>query len=360
MKIESVFCRNFRNLEEIAFFPDEQMNVIYGENAQGKTNLLEALWLFTGAKSFRGVKDREMVAFSAEKAKISMDFSCEGVSKNAEIQIEKRRTAFLNGNRLKSAAELAGFFRAIIFSPQDLYLVEAGPEKRRRFLDIAISQLFPAYLQFLKRYVRAMAQRNRALKEIKAGLCSVDILDAFEEEMARCGLSIIRYRSRYTEYLSEYTAGLYDGISSSKEKLAISYQPVCEANLLREALKNSRKEDFYTLSTGVGPHRDDLLFCINGNTAKTFASQGQKRSIALSLKLSEAGILEKITGEQPVSLLDDVMSELDPGRQDFILNHIRDRQVFITCCDPNQTEILQKGKRVKMEEGRIEKECIST
>lgn len=353
MLVKKLTLNNFRNLEPTVFIPEKEMNVICGENAQGKTNLIEAIWLFTGAKSFRGNKDNELPRFESEKAKLTLIFESEGVEKTASITIDTRRHAVLNGKNLPSAAALVGKFCAIVFSPDDIGLVTDGPSKRRRFMDIAISQIYPSYLGYLRNYTRAVTQRNVILKDIRKGLKSEAFLDVFEQEIVSNGKEIIKYRLDYVDLIKEKVSEIYRGISAEKEELDIEYVMTSEAENLREELIKARQTDIYSATTSVGPHRDDLAFKINGVSVRNFASQGQRRSVALSLKLSEAEILKKITGEFPVALLDDVMSELDPVRQNYILNHIKGWQVFITCCDPSNTENLDKGKVFSMKEGRL-------
>ena len=352
MKIEKLECKNFRNIENEILIPCDNMNVICGENAQGKTNFLEAIWLFTGAKSFRGAKDTEFIKFGCEKAFISMNFISEQIEKSAFIEIKEKRVASLNENKLKSASALAGNFNAIIFSPIDLKLVSEGPSHRRKFLDTAIGQLYPSYIEVLKKYVRAVTQRNKIIKDLKYDSSLSVMLDIFEEEIVQNGEKIIKLRKKYIEKLNEFLGDIYLGISSGKEFLDTNYISTGEENL-EEKLKIARKEDMFSGVTSVGPHRDDLEFKINGFNARSFASQGQKRSVALSLKLAEAEVISKIVGESPCFLLDDVMSELDPERQNFILNHIEGMQAFITCCDPSNIKNLKEGKIFNVKEGRV-------
>ena len=353
MKVEKLTLKNFRNIKELTFLPDQKMNVICGPNAQGKTNLLEALWLFTGAKSFRGGKDSEFITFGQDAAKITLDFVSLSVKNDAEIEIRERKKATLNGNTLQSPGKLAGNFCAIIFSPQDIELVKEGPSVRRKFLDAAIFQIYPKYAEICKNYVRAVAQRNAALKDLYYHSELSSLIDVFDGEIVANGKKIIEYRKKYITFLKETVPSIYSGISQNTENLSISYLCNCSSEFLEERLKNSRREDMRTGVTSVGPHRDDIEFLINGNSARLFGSQGQKRSVALALKLAEAEILKNNTGEEPVALLDDVFSELDPKRQNYILNHIKNWQVFITCCDPSNVENLSTGKIFTMQNGEL-------
>ena len=353
MRIKSLKIENFRNIKDIQIFPSDEMNVIYGENAQGKTNIIEAIWLFTGAKSFRGAKDEELKRFSCEKASLKIEFEAEKIEKSAQIEINDKRIACLNEKPLKSVSHLAGKFNAIIFSPTDLRLLSDGPKVRRKFLDMAICQLYPTYIEILRGYTKAVTQRNKILKDFKNNSSVLPLLDVFENEIAVSGEKIIKYRLRYIEILKEFIPEIYKGISNGRENLEIEYISSNRGENLLTDLKNSRKEDMFTYKTSVGPHRDDLKFKINGISAKNFGSQGQKRSVALSLKLAEAEILKKTTGEYPICLLDDIMSELDPKRQNFILNHIKEMQTFLSCCDPETLKNLKEGKRFQIKSGEV-------
>ena len=353
MRIKSLKIENFRNIKDIQIFPSDEMNVIYGENAQGKTNIIEAIWLFTGAKSFRGAKDEELKRFSCEKARLKIEFEAEKIEKSAQIEINEKRIACLNEKPLKSVSHLAGKFNAIIFSPTDLKLLSDGPKVRRKFLDMAICQLYPTYIEILRGYTKAVTQRNKILKDFKNNSSVLPLLDVFENEIALSGEKIIKYRLRYIEILKEFIPEIYKGISNGQENLEIEYISSNKSENLLTDLKNSRKEDMFTYKTSVGPHRDDLEFKINGISAKNFGSQGQKRSVALSLKLAEAEILKKTTGEYPICLLDDIMSELDPKRQNFILNHIKEMQTFLSCCDPETLKNLKEGKRFQIKSGEV-------
>lgn len=353
MRILSFSCRDFRNLENIEIDSFDEMNVICGENAQGKTNLLEGIWLFTGIKSFRGAKDSAFLKFGKEKANLNLNFTADGIENEAEIEIKEHRTAVFNNNRLKSPSQMAGKFNATVFSPNDLGLVRDGPSSRRRFLDIAIGQLYPSYIAALKNYMRAVTQRNSIIKDYRYdGTLSV-MLDVFEDEIAANGAKITEIRKKYINRLGEFLPSVYDGLSSGRERLETEYISASENENLRLALLESRKTDMFTGTTSIGPHRDDIEFKINGISVRIFGSQGQKRSVALALKLSEAEVINRISGEYPVFLLDDVMSELDPERQNYILNHIKGIQSFITCCDPSNVERLKSGKIFEMRNGRI-------
>ena len=353
MKVNKIKVLNYRNLKEVEIYPTDGMNVIYGENAQGKTNLIEAIWLFTGAKSFRNNKDSSFINFNCEKAKSEIEFEANGIENTAQMEFSQKRQVWLNEKPLGNPSKLASVFNAIVFSPTDLGLVKDGPQVRRKFLDIAIGQLYPNYITVLSEYTRAVKQRNKVIKDIRYDGSISLMLDIFEEEIATNGKKIIDYRKKYIEIIKEFVPKIYEGLSSGKEELSIEYACISKGEDLKERLRQSRKEDMLSGITSVGPHRDDIIFRLNGIDARSYGSQGQQRSIAISLKLSQAQVIKNITGEYPVCLLDDVMSELDPSRQSYILNHIRDWQCFLSCCDPSNIENLNVGKIFKVKNGEV-------
>ncbi len=353
MYVTELRCRGFRNLADIAIAPCEEMNIICGENAQGKTNLAEAIWMFGGMKSFRGAKDAELIAHGGSFAKLGMKFRNSVRENTAEITIEARRSAVLNGVKLPSAAGLIGKFSVVVFAPSFLSIIENGPGERRRFTDAAVCALRPAYAGVLTEYARVLKQRNSLLKDVTMDPALAALLEILDEKLCRAGEAMIAARKAYLEKLAPAAAEIYGGLSSGKEQVSFRYICRSEGVLMAEALKNARREDILNKATTVGPHRDDIEILLNGTPVRTFGSQGQKRSCAVALKLAEARMILENTGEQPVILLDDVMSELDPGRQDFILNHIRDRQVFITCCEPGAALRAAGGRKFEIANGAV-------
>ncbi len=353
MQIKNLKLINYRNLKNIEILPDEKMNVICGENAQGKTNIIEAIWLFTGAKSFKNQLENSFVNFNEKKAKTEMAFLSGGTQNTARMEFSEKRTAFFNEKALVNPSKLASVFNAIVFSPADLSLVTSGPEKRRKFLDIGIGQLYPLYIEILKNYIRAVKQRNQIIKDYKYDASLSVLLDSYEEEIAAEGEKIINYRKKYIEKLSLYMPEIYNNLTSGREKTEIIYKQNINAGKLKESLFENRKNDSFSGVTSIGPHRDDVEFNINGINARTFGSQGQKRSIALSLKFAGAEVINENFGEYPVCLLDDVMSELDVNRQNYVLNHIKEWQSFITVCEPSSVERLKNGKIFVVKNGEI-------
>lgn len=360
MIVNSLTVTDYRNIGFIRISPSENVNIIFGENAQGKTNLLESIWLFTGCKSFRTKKDNELTGFNKEYAKNEMEYFAFGREQKVQLIINKKRSAVKNGIELKSPAELIGEFYAVIFSPTHLSLIQDGPVFRRSFLDTALCQLKPNYAKGLAKYKHTLEQRNALLKDIQYHSELYDTLDIWDERLASYGAAVVSERIKYAKELSEHSDKIYSGISEERENLTVEYvnntglyadNPEEIKNFLKERLKQTRREDIFNKVTGIGPQRDDLDIRINGLSARKFGSQGQKRSAALAMKLSEANIIRDITGEEPVILLDDVMSELDIKRQDYILNHISGRQVFITCCDPATVLRMCEGKTFHIEKG---------
>ena len=369
MKVLSVSFENYRNLHDGGLQADETTNIICGPNAQGKTNLLESIWLFTGNRSFRGAKDQELVSMHRpeQNCVLTLSFESGGREQQSCLRVTGgRRKAEKNGVTLKSASELTGAFCAVLFSPDHLSLVKEGPVFRRGFLDTALSQIRPTYGKLMAQYSRTLQQRGALLKDIPRHNELRDLLDVWDERVVRLGARILFERARYTAALQKQALPIYEGISSGKETLQIAYKStVCDhpqsltqvqwEQCFFEKLRQSRGEDIQTGSTGVGPHRDDLELTINGLSARSFGSQGQQRSVVLALKLGEANVLAQSIGEEPVILLDDVLSELDASRQEYLLNHLKGRQVFFTCCDPAGIQLLRKGKVFFMQDGLLKK-----
>jgi len=355
LRILSLCCRNYRNLQDVSFFPQPGVNVIWGQNAQGKTNLLEAVWLFTGGHSFRGTKDSELVQHGSSGARLQLRFYSQEREQSAEIFLENsRRRAELNGVALRSPGRLVGHIHAVVFSPEHLSLVREGPANRRNFLDAALCQLKPSYVHLLNRYQRTLSQRNALLKDIPRHRELEDTLPIWDTKLAADGTRIVAERKSYLKLLACTATSVYSGLSHGKETLRLSYS--CTADDLGAALQKGRLRDIRQGFTGEGPHRDDMEILLDNASARSCASQGQKRSIVLALKLAEASTLGKSTGETPIILLDDVLSELDSSRQDYLLNHLSKCQVFITCCEPAQTQILQSGGLFRAENGMIKPE----
>ena len=362
MRVNSLKAKNYRNIKSLEILPCENVNIIYGENAQGKTNLLESIWLFTGCRSFRGSKEQDFINFGSDFSSLELGFFGNGREQCAKIKIQDKRRAELNGVLFSSASKLIGEFFAVVFAPTHLSLIKEGPSQRRKFLDIALCQLKPRYANALTQYNRALLQRNALLKDISYHSELLDTLEIWDDKICTLGAVVTAERIKYIKRLEPFIENIYGGISNGKEIMKVSYltqtqiSSKTEVDLKQELLqqfKLARKQDILSGNTSIGPHRDDLNIEIDGLLARSFGSQGQQRSCALSLKLAEAEIIKSITGEQPVALLDDVMSELDNTRQDYILNHIEGRQVFITCCEPSALLKISGGKAFELKEGAL-------
>lgn len=370
MIVQSLDIKDYRNIESIEFVPSPGVNVIFGENAQGKTNLLEAVWLFTGLRSFRGSKERELKRFDTEGARLSMAFHNDVRDMTADILITDKKTASLGGLPYGPSTKLVGEFLAVIFAPQHLELIKGGPAERRKFLNQALCQLKPSYAKSLTQFNRAMQQRNQLLKDAIYHSELYDTLDIWDDRFCTFGSHVISERMKYLEELRPYLEEFYGGISGGREAISLEYAAGVGENTytfssndaavikeeLAALLKAHRREDSFAGFTTVGPHRDDLVVKLDGISAKSFGSQGQQRSCALSLKMAEGFVIRALTGKQPVALLDDVMSELDAGRQDYILNHIEGWQVFLTCCEPSSillSKQSENGKLFEVAGGRL-------
>ncbi len=365
MNVTRLGFEQFRNLENGEIFPCDTINVIFGSNAQGKTNLLEAIWLFTGGHSFRGTKDGELPRLvngrNAETAALSMDLFTEGRAQQLQLFFKNgRRSSVINGVEKKTGSALVGKFCAVIFSPEHLLLVKEGPARRRAFIDGALCQAKPAFTKVLANYNKSLLQRNALLKDILRHPELRDTLDIWDERLVLFGTQLTLERIAFCRQLAPRAAEIYAGISKAREHVAFAYAPFHGADTqsavaaaFLAALRESRETDIRMGFTSAGPHRDDLSIQIDGLSARTYGSQGQQRSIVLALKLAEADILFEKTGERPVILLDDVMSELDVSRRDYLLNHLDGRQVFITCCDPETVRLMERGRGFRVESGAL-------
>ena len=357
MRIDGLRLQNFRNYEgeEFSFHP--LCNVIYGENAQGKTNLLEAVSYLSCGRSPRARSEKELLRFEGEEARV------EGrvFSREREFRVEigfgraKRRKISVNKVPVKKASELSGILSTVYFCPDDLLLIREGAAARRRFLDEGLRQLLPRYDEALAEYHRLYEHKTRILRDSEEKPALLDTLPEFNEGMARAGALIIHYRARYCESLAKYAAAVHADCSGGRETLSLRYETVSNISdpfappaeiyeKLKEHQAAHARAELASRLCLSGPHKDDLIIEINGNLAKSFGSQGQTRTAALALKLAEREIMGETLGEMPVLLLDDVLSELDPRRQEFVLSRIAGGQVFITCCEDDRLGTMLTGK----------------
>ena len=366
MYIKSIKLKNFRNYDSLEIDFDRNVNFILGQNAQGKTNLLESIFITSMGKSFRTLRDAEMIGFNKNFAGIYEEISKDGIDGSVEIIIDKTGKKFvkLDGVKIKKASELLKNVYIVIFSPEDLKIVKDEPEKRRRFIDRELCQIKPSYCDSLSNYKKALQQRNAYLKE---EIIDPSILDIWDMQLAAYGARIMAGRNDFIKKLSHISSEIHGGITGGKEELKLRYAPNTEffndtahqENYLYEMLKNFRDNDLRQRTTTKGPHKDDMEFYIDGINARNFGSQGQQRTCALSLKLAEINIIEEETGEKPILLLDDVMSELDSSRQKFLVKSLDHIQLFITTTEiqqnlldefPNKTVFYVKNGLVEKAE----------
>ncbi|MCL2301034.1 MAG: DNA replication and repair protein RecF [Firmicutes bacterium] len=334
--------------------PSAGVNVIFGENGHGKTSLLEGIWLFTGCRSFRCADAGEMIMQGEEKADLRAGFVSNGREQQARIEIAGRRSLTLNGFAQETPRRMLGVFPAVAFTPDTLSLAKGGPGERRRFLDVALSMLTPAYAVRLSKYLKALAQRNALLRQANP---SGELLDTWDLSLAGEAAGILKARKGYLEELIPRAREFYRRISAGREELEIipyvtgAEEATPEAYLA--AFTRTRQNDLRRQTTTVGPHRDDLLLRLDGRSLRDFGSQGQKRSAALALKLAEAAALGEIAQEAPAALLDDVLSELDARRQADLLKYLEGWQVFLTCCEPSHTLHGRAGKVFCVKDGAV-------
>ena len=362
-RLELDFYRNYPHLEA-DFSP--VTNVIYGENAQGKTNLLEAVAYLSAARSHRARYDRELIQFGVDHAFIKAELLSRERDFTLEARLSRgaRRQLLSNGVKLKTAGELAGILNTVLFCPEDLSLIRAGAVERRRFLDDCICQLRPRYAAALAEYKRLYEHKTRILRDWEEKPSLLDTLDEFSLRMAQTGAILIHYRAHFLKKLRELAPPIHRDFSGGREELELVYQTVSSVtdplaaprDILPQLLahqESHRRAELDSRQCLSGPHKDDFEVLLNGVSAKTYASQGQTRTAALSLKLGERELFYQDAGEWPVLLLDDVLSELDPKRQEFVLNRIRGGQVFITCCEDDKLESLAAGKAFRIHNGQL-------
>jgi len=352
MKIKKLTLLNFRNYKKEEFIFNENVNVIYGKNGQGKTNVLEALYFFCNGRSYRATKEKEVIKKGEEKAKIILDFSSNMQNTKCEIEIENTKIIKVNGIGIGKLSELIGYFKAIMFTPDMLSLIKEGPSKRRNFIDNFISVLYPVYFKSLVSYYKVLKQKNNALKLKNA---DDEMLKVWNISLAKYGSIVSKYRKHIIEKINPYAKKYQKEMSSEKEEFFIKYNPSVkekcddESYFLSVLDKNIEREKEIGFSL-IGPHRDDFDFFVNNMEMKLYASQGQIRTAVLSLILSESDIIDEIFNEKPVILLDDIMSELDIERRMYLLGKIKDKQVIITCTDK---EDFDNAKFFKIEDGKI-------
>lgn len=333
MIIESIELQNYRNYENLHMEFSPGTNILYGKNAQGKTNILEAVYVCSTTKSHRGSKDREMIRFNEQESHIKMTVRKNDVPYRIDMHLKKSKAkgVAINGLPIRKASELFGIVNVVVFSPEDLNLIKNGPAERRKFIDLELCQLNKLYVHSLVSYNRVLMQRNKLLKELFFHPDYEETLDIWDIQLVQYGKELISYRSEFISQLNEMIHHIHWKLSGGKEDMRIVYEPSAPEELLGECIARSREQDLKQKTTLVGPHRDDISFYMGDVDIRRFGSQGQQRTAALSLKLAEIELVKRIVRDYPILLLDDVLSELDGDRQNHLLSAIDHIQTIITC-----------------------------
>ena len=331
MYIEKIKLNNFRNYENLEINLNKNLNIFYGDNAQGNTNILEAIFLCSLGKSFRTNKEKEMIRFNNEKSLIEVFYQKKDRDGKIKIELSEKKQISLNGIKIKKLSELLGNINTVIFTPEDINILKDGPQRRRRFLDLMIGQLRPNYLYNLNSYLKIIEQRNNYLRQIREEHKPEEMLEIWDEKLAEYSEKIYIYRKEFIEKIIEKINEIHSKITNEKEIIKIEYISNCEKkeNYLN-LLKERRKLDIIKGFTTKGVHRDDFMIYINGKEVNIYGSQGQNRTVILSLKLAELNVIYDEIGEYPILLLDDFMSELDENRRKNFLNNIKNAQVILT------------------------------
>ena len=366
MMVRALELEGFRNYRSFSASFAPGVNVIYGENAQGKTNLLEAVRYLSGTPSHRARSEGELIGFDASSARICAQLESRGRDFRVEVQLTRgrRRRMTSNGVRLKTTGELSERLHTVLFCPEDLMLIRAGSAERRRFLDQSLCQLRPRYAAALAEYHRLHEHKRRILRDWEEKPSLLELLPEFNDRLARCGAVLIHYRAHFIRKLAQFAAPIHAEFSGEREKMTLAYATVKTVEdpliptreiypRLLEHQESHRRAELESRTCLSGPHKDDLTVSIDRRSAKQFASQGQTRTAALSLKLAERELHQEDLGEWPVLLLDDVLSELDQRRRDFVLRRIRGGQVFITCCEEEALDGLGEGRTFHIHAGRL-------
>ena len=333
MIVESIKLNHFRNYDKLELKFDRGTNLFYGNNAQGKTNILEAVYLCGTTRSHKGSKDREVIHFGEEESHICMKIKKGELPYRIDMHLKKSRAKGIAINKMpvRKASELIGLGNFVFFSPEDLNIIKNGPSERRRFMDMELCQLDKIYLYHLSNYNKVLIQRNKLLKDYNFYPEADTMLDVLDEQLVAHGTVLIDLRKRFVEELNRIICGIHSNLSGQKEHLVLAYENQTEKKEFEKKLRENREKDIRTKLTNCGPHRDDLCFLIDEVDIRKYGSQGQQRTAALSLKLSEIEIVKQNIKDTPVLLLDDVLSELDSSRQQYLLDSIHDIQTLITC-----------------------------
>lgn len=333
MIVKSLKLKNFRNYDLLHLEFDSKTNIFYGDNAQGKTNILEAVYLTGTTKSHRGTKDRDLIQFGLEESHIETIVEKRGVPFQIDIHLKKNSPKGIAINKIpiKKASELFGIMNLVFFSPEDLNIIKNGPSERRRFIDLELSQLDKVYLNDLSNYNRIVNQRNKLLKDIYDKKDLLETLDIWDLQLVKYGMNVMSGRRKFISRINEIIGDVHEKLTGGAERLQLIYEPGVKEEDFENILLRNRERDMRMKSTSIGPHRDDICFMCGDLDIRRFGSQGQQRTAALSLKLAEIELVKQEIKDTPVLLLDDVLSELDKHRQNYLLDSIREIQTLITC-----------------------------
>ena len=358
MIIKSIEIQNFRNYEYESIEFDDKTNILYGDNAQGKTNVLEAVFIAGTNKSHKGSKDSELINFNGDEAHIKAVVSKRDIDYRIDMHIRKSRSKgiAINGVPIRRSSELYGLVNIIFFSPEDLNIIKSGPSARRRFIDMELCQLDKIYVDNLIKYNKTLEQRNKLLKDIYFEPSLEDTLDIWNRNLVNYGSEIIKRRRIFIDKLNSIIEDIHYRLSGNKEHLVISYEESVGEDVFLQELNDNISRDKKSKMTGCGPHRDDIEFKINGLDVKNYASQGQQKTTVLVQKIAEVELFKDELGEYPVLLLDDIMSELDIKRREFVTDKIKNMQIFITCTDKEKFYNFKSGKFIEIGNGKIIKE----
>ena len=342
MWIKNIKIKNFRNYEKEEINLEKNINIFYGENAQGKTNIIEAIFLCSLGKSFRAKKDLEMIKLNKENAIVEIEYEKSDRDGKIKIELNNKKNIYLNGIKIKKLSELLGNINVVIFTPDDINILKGGPQNRRRFLDIMISQLRPNYMHILNLYLKTIEQRNKYLRQIKEQNADEKLLEIWDEKLAEYAIKICEYREEFLNKIINKIKNIHNNITNGKEEIELEYITECKnkENYLK-LLKERKKLDIIKGFTTKGVHRDDFVIYINKKEINIYGSQGQNRTAMLSLKLAELQVIYDEIGEYPILLLDDFMSELDKNRRKNFLENIKDTQVIITGTEKLDIENLK-------------------
>lgn len=339
MLITNLKLKNFRNYEELNLDFNKKINIFYGNNAQGKTNIIESIFLCAIGKSFRSNKDKELIKFDKDFLNIEINYEKSDRDGKIKIEISDKKNIYLNGIKNKKLSDLVGKINVVLFTPDDINILKNGPKMRRRFLDIMISQLRPNYIYCLNMYLKTLEQRNMYLKQIKIEQKNPELLDLWDQKLVEYGEKIYNYRKEFIEKIKEKINIIHKKITNNNENIELEYlSDFSTKEIFYSSLKQNQKIDIIRGATTKGVHKDDFIVYLNEKNVNTYGSQGQNRTAILSLKMAELQVIKDEIGENPVLLLDDFMSELDGERRNNFLKNIEDTQVFVTCTDKLEFE----------------------